>query len=377
MSNEESGHAKNMRFWPKDVAFFWMTFTLSLVGLLILYSVSSVQGLDLYGDSLFFLRKQLVFATLGFGAMLFVSQLNPETILKSSPYLLILTLLMLLAIMIPGLGFSTKGGTRWLIMGPIRFQPSEFAKISMVIFFASRLASARNVFQHFKQELLKPFGVLGLFLVLFLLQPDFGNAVILSMVIVSLIFLAGAPWKYLIALGVTGISGFILLLVTQPYRMQRLFSFMDPWRDPQNASYQIIQSFIAFNRGGIFGVGLGNSQSKLYFLPEVKTDFIASIFAEEVGVFGFSIMLGLYGLMVLRGLRIAERSTAPSHFLLAAGATLLLGFQALLNFAVVLSLLPTKGLPLPFVSMGGSSLIASLLLCGLVQSVAGASEKRS
>ena len=277
--------------------------------------------------------------------------------------------------MIPGLGFATKGGARWLAVGGLRFQPSEFAKIFMVIFFAARLSRSRNVFENVRKEFAPSLGVLLLFLALFLLQPDFGNAVIMSTVVVALVFLAGAPWLYLIALAGTGVAGFAALMVTQPYRMQRLLSFMDPWRDPQNSSYQIIQSFIAFNRGGFFGVGLGNSQSKLYFLPEVKTDFIASIFAEEVGVVGFSVLLVLYGLMILRGLRIAERAEQPSHFLLAAGATLLLGFQALLNLAVVLSLLPTKGLPLPFVSMGGSSLIASLVLCGLIQSVAGASEK--
>jgi cell division protein FtsW len=369
------GHSIVMRFWPKDVAFFWMTFALTLLGLVTLYSVSSVQGLDQYGDSLFFLRKQLIFAGIGFVLMLLISHFSPQKILKASPYLLALTFICLIAILIPGLGFSTKGGTRWLNIGEFRFQPSEFAKITLIVFFAARLSRARNVFAHVKDQLLVPAGILLVFLLLFLKQPDFGNTVILACVILSLVFLAGAPWKYLLLLGGSGISAFTLLLITQPYRMARLMSFMDPWKDPQNANYQIVQSFIAFYRGGWLGVGLGNSQSKLYFLPEVKTDFIASILAEEVGVFGFTAILILYGLMIMRGLKIAEKASEPSHYLLASGATLLLGFQALLNLAVVLSLLPTKGLPLPFVSMGGSSLLSSMILCGLVQSVAGASEK--
>ncbi|MEZ4813869.1 MAG: putative lipid II flippase FtsW [Bdellovibrionota bacterium] len=364
-----------MRFWPKDVAFFWMTFALSLLGLITLYSVSSVQGIDLYGDSLFFLRKQIVFATIGFVLMLFISHVAPKTILKLSPYMVAGTFVLLAAILVPGLGFATKGGARWLNIGELRFQPSEFAKITLIIFFAARLSRTRNIFNKWKEELVVPFAVLGIFLVLFLQQPDFGNSVILAGVILALAFLAGAPWKNLFILGGGGIVAFAFLLVTQSYRMKRLLSFMDPWKDPQNANYQIVQSFIAFYRGGWLGVGLGNSQSKLYFLPEVKTDFIASILAEEVGVLGFTFILILYGLMVMRGLKIAEKASEPSHYLLAAGATLLLGFQALLNLAVVLSLLPTKGLPLPFVSMGGSSLISSLILCGLVQSVAGASEK--
>jgi cell division protein FtsW len=364
-----------MKFWPKDVAFFWMTFALTLLGLLTLYSVSSVQGIDQYNDSLYFLRKQLFFACIGFVSMLFLSRLKPEFFLKNSPYLIAVIFLFLLAIMIPGLGFSTKGGTRWLNLGGFRFQPSEFAKIGLMIFFAARLSRDRNIFSKWKEELSIPLAILGAFLLLFMLQPDFGNTVILSLVILSLVFLAGAPWKYLWILGVSAFVSFVGLMLAQPYRVQRFLLFLDPWKDPQNKSYQIIQSFIAFYRGGWFGVGLGNSRSKLYFLPEVKTDFIASIFAEETGVVGFSLILILYGLIILRGLKVAQNAREPSHFLLAAGATLLLGFQALLNLAVVLSLLPTKGLPLPFVSMGGSSLLASMILCALVQSVAGASEK--
>lgn len=364
-----------MRFWPKDVAFFWMTFALCLLGLITLYSVSSVQGIDLYGDSLYFLRKQLIFAGIGFVGMIAISHLNPKSILKLAPYLVVLTFLLLAAIFIPGLGFGTKGGTRWLMIGDFRFQPSEFAKITLIVFFAARLSRTRNVFANWKEELVWPLVILVAFLLLFMKQPDFGNSVILTSVILSLVFLAGAPWKNLLLLGGVSLVAFAALLVMQPYRVQRLISFLDPWRDPQNANYQIVQSFIAFYRGGWFGVGLGNSQSKLYFLPEVKTDFIASILAEEVGVIGFTIILILYGLMIMRGFKIAEKAPEPSLFLLASGATLLLGFQALLNLAVVLSLLPTKGLPLPFVSMGGSSLLSSLILCGLIQSVARASEK--
>ncbi len=364
-----------MRFWPKDVAFFWITFALMLLGLVTLYSVSSVQGIDLYDDSLFFLRKQLIFAGIGFLLMIGISHMRPQSILKLSPVMVGVTLILLGAILIPGLGFSVKGGTRWLMVGDFRFQPSEFAKISLIVFFAARLSRTRNIFSKWKAELAIPFGILGIFLLLFMKQPDFGNTVILAMVILGLVFLAGAPWKYLLMLGGGAVVSFAILLAAQPYRVARLMSFLDPWRDPQDANYQIIQSFIAFYRGGWFGVGLGNSQSKLYFLPEVKTDFIASILAEEVGIFGFTAILVLYGLMIMRGLKIAENAAEPSHYLLASGATLLLGFQAILNLAVVLSLLPTKGLPLPFVSMGGSSLLSSMILCGLVQSVAGASEK--
>lgn len=360
-----------MRFWPKDLAFFWMSFILTLLGLITLYSVSSVQALDLYGDSLFFLRKQILFAMLGLFLMIFISHIKPEKIINFAPYLVGATFLLLLLIMIPGLGSSTKGGTRWLVLGPLRFQPSEFAKIALIVFFAHRLTRSRQVFESWREELLGPAAVLGAFLLLFLLQPDFGNTVILFSVVLCLCLLAGAPWKYLIGLSTFAAVSFGLLAVMQPYRVQRILAFMDPWKDPQNTSYQIIQSFIAFYRGGFWGVGLGNSQSKLYFLPEVKTDFIASILAEEVGLIGFGLLLFLYGILILRGFKIAEKATQNSHYLLAAGATLLLAFQALLNLAVVLSLLPTKGLPLPFVSMGGSSLVSSLVLCGLIQSVAG------
>jgi cell division protein FtsW len=364
-----------MRFWPRDVPFFWMTFTLLLMGLVTLYSVSSVQGIDVYGDSLFFLRKQLVFATCGFLLMLVVSHLDPKFILKISPWIVGLSILLLAAIFIPGLGFSTKGGTRWLLVGDFRFQPSEFAKIALLVFFAERLSKGKIVFLNWKKELLKPLGLLLGVMFLILFQPDFGTSVIVASLVIAMMFLAGAPWKYFIYLSLGTLACFSLLLAAQPYRVQRFLSFLDPWKDPQNTGYQIIQSFIAFYNGGFLGVGLGNSQSKLYFLPEVKTDFIASIVAEEVGLLGFFAFLFLYLLMILRGLKIAQNAQEPSHYLLAAGATLLLGLQAVLNLAVVLSLLPTKGLPLPFISMGGSSLIASLILCGLVQSVAGASEK--
>lgn len=334
------------------------------------YSASSVTALDLFGDSFYYLKRQCLFVAVGFSLMLWILSTDYHRWVRAGGWLLIVCLVSLVLLHVPGLGIRAGGAVRWLSLAGFSIQPGEFSKISCILYMTWALVRKGSHMKTFTYGLL-PMGIVaGVFAGLLMLQPDFGNAVLLVTIAGTLVFLAGGRLMYLLGVVLAAIPTIWFLIMGAEYRRKRLLSFLDPWADPQNTSYQIIQSFTAFFSGGLWGSGLGNSQEKLYYLPEVHTDFIGAVVGEELGFLGLSLVVLAFLLLVVRGYRIALRAPDPVGFLLAAGCTTLIGLQASLNFMVIMGLLPTKGLPLPFLSHGGSSLTVTFLACGFIQSVA-------
>jgi len=353
-----------------DIVFFSIVVFLASLGLVMVYSASSVTALDRFGDSFFYLKRQAVFLLSGFALMFLVISSDYRKWVKLGGWILGLTLLMLLAIFIPGIGHKAGGAWRWISLGGFHLQPAEFAKISCILYLSWALVRKGEQTEKFVYGLLPMGLVAGLLSGLMLLQPDFGNSVLLFFVAGVLLYLSGAKTTHIISIVLFSLPLIYALVMGKEYRRRRLLAFLDPWSDMKNTSYQIVQSFTAFSQGGWFGTGLGNSQEKLYYLPEVHTDFIGAVIAEELGFFGIAVLVLCFLVLTLRGFRIALRARDATGFLLAAGCSTLIGIQGLLNLSVIMGLLPTKGLPLPFISHGGNSLLATFLACGLIQSVA-------
>lgn len=352
-----------------DLLFFSLVIFLASLGLVMVYSSSSVTALDRYGDSWYYLKRQAVFLVAGFSAMFLVLTTDYHRWVRMGGWILGLTLVALALIFIPGVGHRAGGALRWLSLGGFALQPAEFAKLSCVIYMTWALVRKGENARSFTYGLL-PMGIVaGLLAGLILLQPDFGNAVVLVFLAGVLIFLAGARVSYLISIVLFSLPLVWALIMGKDYRRRRLLAFLDPWSDMQNTSYQIVQSFTAFSQGGLMGTGLGNGKEKLYYLPEVHTDFIGAVVGEELGFIGITVLVLCFMLLVWRGYRIAMRAPDPTGFLLAAGCSTMIGIQGLLNLCVIMGLMPTKGLPLPFMSHGGSALLVTFIACGLIQSV--------
>jgi cell division protein FtsW len=340
------------------------------VGLAMVYSTSAVLAHDRYGDSLFFLKRQLAWAALGLlamGAAWYVPYRNQQRLVLP---LLVVSFAALCLVLIPGLGREVSGARRWLALGPFALQPSEFAKYALVLYSAYMCADLHR--KRHRGDL--PFGhMLGLLCVfcgLIFLQPDLGTAFVLAVAVGIHLLIAGLPWRYLwYALG-AGVPAAIYAIVYEPYRMKRLMSFLQPDQDPQGAGYQAIQSLLALGRGGLWGAGLGRGQQKLFYLPEAHTDFIFAAIGEELGLLGALGLVCLFVLLLWRILVIAMECQEPFGTLLGLGVFFLLAIQIIVNLGVVLGLLPTKGLPLPLISLGGSNLVVSLLAIGTMLSIA-------
>jgi cell division protein FtsW len=365
------------RFLVQDRLFFALVVLLALCGLVMVYSASSVIALDRFGDSWFYFKRQLVFVLGGFFCLGVALATDYHKWIRNGGYLLGLAIVMLVAVQIPGIGSSGGGAQRWLSVGGIGFQPAEFTKIACVIYMTWALVRKGDNVKSFTYGLLPMGLVAGLLAGLLMLQPDFGNAVLTVLVAGVMIYLAGGRIAYLLgtALALAPLAWF--LMMGAAYRRRRMMAFLDPWADPSNTSYQIVQSFTAFFSGGVWGQGLGNGQEKLHYLPEVHTDFIAAVVGEELGFIAVTVLILTFLLLVWRGYRIALRAPDRSGFLLAAGCMTVIELQVVLNLGVVMGLLPTKGLPLPFFSHGGSSLLMTFLSVGLVLSVSRASHGRA
>lgn len=351
--------------WP--LLCLW--FALLSIGLIMVSSASiSFSATNLH-DEWYFAKRQAIYMLIGLVAAVFVAAIPMSIWQKYAGHFLIITLILLAVVLIPGIGKSVNGSRRWLNLIIIPVQVSEIAKVCAVIFFAS-LFSRRYQELHFGwQGFLKPLLVVGVFVFLLLLEPDFGSSVVLTATVFTMMFIAGVRiWHFglLIAIGVSGLAGVAIL---SPYRMQRLITFLDPWADQFKSGYQLTQSLIAFGRGEWFGLGLGNSLQKLFFLPEAHTDFIFAIIAEEFGLIGATTVIGLFAALIIRILMIAKKNLARGKIFAALatfGVAILFGFQVFINVGVASGLLPTKGLTLPFVSYGGSSLLVCCILMAFV-----------
>jgi cell division protein FtsW len=346
-----------------------VTLTLALMGLVMVFSASAIVAGNRFQDPEFFLKRQV--AWLGFGLLLMhlSSRLDYPIWKKLSIPILIGMAVLLVMVLIPSLGVAAKGARRWLRVGPISIQPAEMVKLVTVIYLAAYLAKKADKLVWFRRGVLPVLIVVGVLSGLVLLEPDLGTVVVMGSVTVSLLFLAGTRITHLAGLGLCAIPIMFVLVLGSSYRRQRLMTFLAPWKDASDAGFQITQSFLAFGSGGPFGVGLGEGKQKLFFLPEAHTDFVLALVGEELGLAGTASLILLFALFVWRGFHIAMRARMPFGKYLGLGITLLIGIQALVNAAVVTGLLPTKGLTLPFVSYGGSSLIVSFVGVGILLSI--------
>lgn len=343
--------------------------TLALVstGILMILSASSILAFNRYGDQLHFVKRQVLFGGLGVLVLAWVQGLDAARLRRLLPWVLGVTLLLLLAVLVPGVGHKVGGARRWLALGPLRFQPSELFKMVAVLFAADRLARVLDADQDWKAALpsLAPLAV-GLLLVL--LEPDFGSTVVGAAMLLGVLFVAGMPMRGLALTMLVGAPVGLLLMLRSAYRLRRVQVFFDPWKDPNGAGFQITHSMMAFGTGGLFGAGLGEGKQKLYYLPEPHTDFIFATAGEELGLLGCVLVLGFFLLLLWRCWVVVLKSRDNFLRLASLGLTLFLGLQVALNLFVVLGLAPTKGAALPFLSSGGSALVIDLMAVGLLMS---------
>ncbi|MBS1963304.1 MAG: putative lipid II flippase FtsW [Bdellovibrionales bacterium] len=344
-----------------------------IFGLIMVYSSSFIYAQERTGDGFAFIKKQLIFATLGFVAM-FVSSRIPYRKWADHAYLVGGASIALLAVvLVPGVGSRVLGAQRWLRLGPVSIQPAEIAKFSMILFVAHQLEKKSAGVRRFVPGVLANFILPMPAMLLLLLQPDFGSTVMITGVIFVLMFLAGVPKRWLG--GFVGLGGFAAsaLILGSPYRRARLMTFLDPWQDPLGKGFQVLQSMLGVHNGSLFGVGLGNGKEKLFYLPEAHNDFIFAVIGEELGFLGIIGVILAYCFFIYRGLKIASDCWENRHdrfgALAATGITLALGLQGFVNMGVVLGLLPTKGLTLPFISYGGSALVVDLFAIGILLNI--------
>ena len=343
---------------------------LNLVGLVMVLSASSVIALDDYGSSWYVVMRQAMWLAIGTAACVLVLRVDYHRWRRMAVPALALSGALLGLVLVPGLGVEVNGASRWLGYGPVSLQPSELAKLTMLVFVADLLARRAAWMDDIRLTLVPVTVVFGALAVLLMAQPNLGTTLVLGAIVVSLLWVAGTPLLPLSALTAAGAAVATGLALWAPYRRARVLAFLDPWADYQNSGYQNIQSLVGIASGGITGTGLGESRAKWGFLPEAHTDFIFAIIGEELGLIGALVVVVLFVALCVLGSRAAL--LAPDRFgmLIAAGATVWFGVQAFVNIGAVIGILPITGVPLPFVSYGGSSLLFSMIAAGLLLNVA-------
>ena len=352
-------------FEPRSL-FIFSILVLSAFGLVMVFSSSSVSAMENHADAYYFLRKQSIYLVIGLSAFGISSLLNIEKIEKNYKFFYFLGILLLLLILIPGISKTAGGASRWINLGIFSFQPIELSKYFLIIFISKHLIVKKEKIKNFKIGVLSPFILSIPYVFLLLYQPDFGNTVLLLSTVFLMIIIAGAKLKHLIIVFSFLLSSFILLILAAPYRMKRLLAFLNPYEDPQGSGYQIIQSFISFAKGQFFGVGLGNSSQKLFFLPQGHNDFIFAIIAEELGFIGCIFTIVLFSLLFFSAYKLIRKNKDQFSKYLISGILMITIMQVILNISVSIGLMPTKGVPLPLISYGGSSLIFTLGSLGLI-----------
>jgi cell division protein FtsW len=341
--------------------------SLTALGVVMVFSAGAVFAAKRYGDWTYFLKREAVYATLGVLAFWFGVRTDYAAYRRITYPLLFACLALLAAVLV--VGSRAGGAIRWFRVGPLSFQPSEMAKFSLALYLASLLARKAEKVRDFSVGFLPPLVVTGAMMALLLKQPDLGTAAIFGVVALAMLFVAGTRTSYILLSVLVAAPVGWQFIVGTPWRMRRMLAFLDPWAHRQDAGYQVTESLISIGSGGVWGVGLGAGRQKLFFLPEAHTDFILAVTGEELGLVGLLGVLAAFGLLVWRGLVASSRARDAFGSYLAFGITAMFGLQGLFNMAVVMGLLPTKGLPLPFVSYGGTSLIMSLFAAGVVANV--------
>ena len=350
------------------ISIFFTVAVLVAVGIIMIYSASAIYAHGNYSDSLYFLKRHLIYLVIGVLLMFAAMSIDITEIQKHAKYIMLFSIFLLLAVLV--LGRETSGAKRWFRLGPVNFQPSEFAKIAMIMYVADFVARKGFRVKSFLYGFLPAAMVLGCAVGLVLLEPDLGTAVTLSLITFIMLFAGGVNSGYIFGAFLASLPVLYMLLFRVAYRRKRMMTFLNPWADKRGTGFQIIQSFIALGSGGIFGVGLGQSRQKLFYLPASHTDFIFSIIGEELGFLGTASIVILFIVFVWQGMKIVFKAPATFERLVALGIVSLIAIEAIINIGVTAGALPTKGLPLPFISYGGSGLIFHLMAIGLLLNVA-------
>jgi cell division protein FtsW len=336
------------------------------LGMTMVLSTSYLYSQERYSDGTYFFRKQLLAMGAG-AAALVVCSMVPSTLYRRFAYpLLAVSFIFLTLVLVPGIGVNRGGARRWIMLAGFAFQPSELAKLAMVFYLAHSMAKKEQMIRTFSVGVLPHLLVSGAFAGVLLLEPDFGSALILTMLLYFMLFVGGARVHHLLATLLMALPLLIYVMTQAEYRLRRLMIFLDPWSDASGSGFHVIQSLIAFGSGQIWGRGLGESRQKLFYLPEAHTDFVYSVVGEELGLLGAWAVLALFGVIIMRGLRLTAKIEEPFDHYLAFGLTVLLGVQALIHMGVVMGLMPTKGLVLPFISYGGSAMVINLMAAGIL-----------
>ncbi len=340
------------------------------IGIVMIYSSSSIYAWEKYGDSFYFLKRHLVFLSAGILFTFLAMIVDYRKFRKYSRLMLWISLILLVLVLIPGIGREVSGARRWFRYKFISFQPSEFANLALIIYIADFVCRKADKIKMLAQGFLPPVCVLGATVLLILLQPDLGTVIALVCVILLMLYIAGVRGRYILTLILCSLPALYLLVFSVPYRRARILAFLNPWLDPKGTGFQIIQSQVAIGSGGLFGRGLGHSQQKLFYLPAAHTDFIFSIIGEELGLFGTLGIILLFMIFIQQGLKIIKNSQDKFGYFLALGLILMVSLKAIINIGVSCGIFPTKGLPLPFISYGGSSLIFDMVSLGILINIA-------
>ena len=345
------------------------TIIISIFGLLMIYSSSSIWSEYKFNDPLYYVKHQLLFFLIGLILMYIISKIDYNLYKKYSNHILIICFILLILVLIPGIGKIRNGSRSWFGIGSFGIQPSEAAKLGLIIFTSKYLENSDRKIKSFKSGVLPILGITLLIFFLIMLQPDLGTGVILTISIISLLFIAGVDMKFFFISGIIGVIGVIILILIAPYRMDRITSFIDPWSDSLGTGFQIIQSLYAIGPGGLLGTGFTSSIQKHFYLPEPQTDFIFSIISEEFGVVGSFIVVILFSTILYRSIKISLNAKDLFSKYLSFGIIFQLIFQTIMNLFVVIGLIPVTGVTLPFLSYGGSSLLVSMGSIGILLNI--------
>jgi len=365
MSNKLTANTPNIRMGKIDPWLLTSTLLLGGFGLIMVLSSSGIMAERVYNDTYFFFKRQLMFTGVGIAIMLACMQM-PRKLLYSLTYVWVATAVILLALCVTPLGVNVNGASRWINLGPVNLQPLEYSKIALVLYLAYFFARKQELVRTFSVGFLPPFIVTGFLCGLLLLQPDFGGAVVLAMLLFLMCLVGGTRFIYLFVSFLFGTGAGWLLISSSPYRFKRWTAFLDPFASAQNEGYQLVQSLYAFGSGRIFGTGIGAGKQKLFFLPEAHNDFIMAVVGEELGFVGMSLFFIVIGFFLWRAFRVSFKQEDLQDRFTAFGVTCILALGMILNLAVVLGTVPPKGVAMPFISYGGSSLTVSFICAGIL-----------
>jgi cell division protein FtsW len=354
---------------PPDTLLFGAVASLVAIGLVMIFSASSAQAYADHRDTAYYLKHQAIYLLVGLALAYVAYRVDYRKLKAFAPYALVLCIMGLVAVLVPHVGVVVNGARRWIGAGMISLQPSEFAKLGLVLYLSAVLATRGDRITSLQRGLFPLCVAVLIVAMAIFMEPDMGTASLIIFVSFAMFFAAGARIEHLALIVLATVPPAILAVLARPYQRARVLAFIDPWKDPQNTGFHIVQSLLALGSGGLFGVGLGESRAKFFYLPEQYTDFIFSVLGEELGLLGTLGVITLFVVFVYRGMRIAIAAPDRFGFFLATGCTAMIAIQAFVNIGVVTSSWPVTGVPLPFISFGGSSLIVSLIAVALIMNV--------